>query len=714
MDALVMRAVFIAMLTLTFVSGAGAVGFEQLVIFKGGNGANPYAGLVEGSDGNFYGTTYAGGANGYGTVFKMTPTGTLTTLVSFNYVNGRRPQAALVQGSDGNFYGTTAEGGVNGYGTVFRITSTGTLTTLVSFGSSAESFPNGLIQATDGDFYGTTIGDTGFSGTVFKITPSGMLTHLLSFNYAYGVNPRCALVQGSDGYFYGTAPFGGNASDSGTVFKIKSGLLTRLVAFNGGETPYGALVEGSNGDFYGTTYSGGASGFGMVFQMTPTGGATPLVSFNSTNGSYPFSGLTRASDGNFYGTTSSGGANGFGTMFKMTPTGTLTTLVSFNSGHGRPYAGLIQAKDGSFYGTTYSGGGTNTGGIVYRWVVGPLPAPTGLTATALAPNIVNLNWRKTSTDITGFTISRGMFSGGPFTALMNVGATATNYVDRKVHSDLTYYYVVKAYNSEQTSMNSPPAGIRLPIGLTDNLTFQNTSGQFSLWVMNQTNFVRYGSLTNGPAANTGWGVAALADLNNDFNADILWQNSNGSMMTWLMRGTNFLKSASLKNGYTAGSGWKIVGAPDLTGDGKPDILWHHTKGTNMYWRMNGTNFVGQFTLRPGGAASGGWNAIGAADLDGNSSADFIFSNTNGTMIAWLMNQTNYVTAVPLHFGHSSTSGWKFSAFTDLNADHKTDFIWEKNDGRLEAWLMNGTNYLRTVTLRTNAGASAGWKLVGPK
>ncbi len=192
---------------------------------------HPKAGLVQGSDGNFYGTTEYGGASGSGTVFQMTPAGVLTTLVLFNGTNGSHPSAALAQGSDGNFYGTTAYGGTNGNkGTVFQMTPAGALTTLVSFNGTNGSRPvAGLVQGSDGNFYGTTLlGGANNHGTVFKMTTGGVLTTLVSFNGANGLSPFAPLVQGSDGNFYGTTA-GGNGywlndgyGGYGTVFQSDS------------------------------------------------------------------------------------------------------------------------------------------------------------------------------------------------------------------------------------------------------------------------------------------------------------------------------------------------------------------------------------------------------------------------------------------------------------------------------------------------------------
>jgi len=171
--------------------------------------------------------------------------------------------------------------------------------------------------------------------------------------------PSAALAEGNAGNFYGTTAYGG-ASGKGTVFEVTpAGVLTTLVSFNGtnGSHPAAGLVQGSDGNFYGTTEYGGTNGnSGTVFQMTPAGALTTMVSLNGTNGSHPLAGLVQGSDGNFYGTTILGGVKNRGTVFQMTAAGVLTTLVSFNGGKGSsPFAALVQGTNGNFYGT--AGGG---------------------------------------------------------------------------------------------------------------------------------------------------------------------------------------------------------------------------------------------------------------------------------------------------------------------------------------------------------------------
>jgi uncharacterized repeat protein (TIGR03803 family) len=361
--------------------------FTTLYLF--GGGGNPDGGLVQGTDGNLYGVTAGGPGKGDGMIFKISPSGTFTTLHS----GGGEYGGALIQGTDGNFYGTVLQdqGGTFTAGTVFKITPSGTLTTLYNFGQTPTSgrLPSGgLVQASDGDFYGTTLqGGTNSGGTLFKITPGGTLTTLYNFcsqsGCADGQLPDGPLVQGADGNLYGTTGGGGNVgcgNGCGTVFKITTtGTLTTLHRFDltDGVNPDAGLIQATDGNFYGTTYSGGANNSscssgtcGTVFKITPAGTLTTLHTFDYRDGANPEARLIQATDGNFYGTTSGGGnctnfGGGCGTVFKITATGTLTTLHSFDKTDGARPTGLVQDTDGTFYGTTLDGGK-----IVYHYCGG--------------------------------------------------------------------------------------------------------------------------------------------------------------------------------------------------------------------------------------------------------------------------------------------------------------------------------------------------------
>ena len=424
--------------------------YTLLLSFDDTHGAFPTSSLVQGVDGSLYGATVQGGTNSGGTVFRVTPSGNLTTLYSFcaqpYCVDGSYPYGGVIQGSDGNFYGTTYYGGgnsgANRGGTVFRVTPSGNLTTLYSFCAQPNCVDGsepygGLVQASDGNFYGTTSAGGGSGcGTVFKITPTGTLTTLHSFVSTDGAGPLGQLVQANDGNLYGTTA-GGAANNSGTVFRITmGGTFTTLYRFcsrgncTDGWVPYAGLVQALDGGLYGTTVFGGTSGAGTVFGITLGGSLTTLHSFNTSDGSEPYGELVQATDGNFYGTTAYGGGPSLGgTVFKITPTGTLTTLHSFA---GYPtdgsysQGGLLQATDGNLYGMTRYGG-TNGSGTVFKISTGlppfvetqPTIGAVGTPVTILGTNLTGA----TSVSFNGTPATFNVVSASEITTTVPAGAT---------------------------------------------------------------------------------------------------------------------------------------------------------------------------------------------------------------------------------------------------------------------------------------------------
>jgi len=369
------RAVGLLMFSIAVAITASCQVVTTLVSFNGVNGTYPVAALVQGSDGNFYGTTVGGGLYDAGTVFKFTLDGTLTTLHSFNSAEGSGPEAALIQAKDGDFYGTTSFGGDNSGGTVFKMTMDGELATLYSFDLTHGYLPRAsLVQASNGDFYGLAeAGGASSGGTVFQLTSGGTLTTLYDFcsldHCSDGVFPFGWLVIGSGGDFYGTTH--GGATNAGTVFKITlDGALTTLHSFNytDGSSPYAGLAQGTDGSFYGTTAYSGPSDAGTVFKITPEGALTTLHYFcteqSCPDGAVPFAGLVQGTEGNFYGAAYTGGAKRNGTIYKITPQGALATLYTFSGPDGaNPQGRLVQGADGYFYGTTETGGANNRGTI---------------------------------------------------------------------------------------------------------------------------------------------------------------------------------------------------------------------------------------------------------------------------------------------------------------------------------------------------------------
>ena len=596
---------------------------QTLCSFNDPDGTYPYAALALGEDGNLYGTTAQGGTNGWGTVFKVTTNGALTTLVSFNNTNGAEAWAGLTLGPDGAFYGTTASGGAytnqwgQGYGTVFRVTTNGTLTTLVSFNGTNGMHPYaGLTLASDGNFYGTTV-EGGAShtndlvhsyGTVFRVTTNGTLITLVSFYITNGAGPYARLTLASDGDFYGTTRSGG-AVGYGTVFKVTTnGTLTTLVSFDGnnGLAPYGELALGSDGSFYGTTVWHMGLG-GTVFQLTTNGTLTTLVSFYTTNGAGPYAGLTLASDGNFYGTTASGGSNRRGTVFKVTTNGTLTTLVSFNGADGDyPYAGLTLASDGNFYGTTVNGG-SNGLGTVFRLLLSPVITvePQSQTnnagatvmffvsATGLSP--MSYQWQKNGTNIT----DGGNVSGADTEAL-----TITSISD----SDAASYSVVVSNSiGIVTSANatltviSPPLITAQPTNL---LVLSGTNAAFGVSVSGTAPFA-YQWQFNGTnlfdATNVLYSIPSVG-ANDAGDYAVVITNAAGSVTSSSAALTVVVSPPSQTN-YAGSTAALTVTAFS------PESL-------NYQWQKNGTNLVDGG--RMSGATTSTLTIAGVSDTDATS------------------------------------------------------------------------------------------------
>ncbi|WP_157995377.1 choice-of-anchor tandem repeat GloVer-containing protein [Peristeroidobacter soli] len=341
-------------------------------------GANPEnAHVIQGRDGNFYGTTGKGGAYGGGTAFKLTPSGEHTLLWSFGSgVDGQEPMASLIQGRDGNFYGTTAfGGGPTSYGTAFKLTPGGAENVLWSFGAGEDGRnPTApLLEASDGNFYGLTSrgGASGLLGAIFRLTPSGMETVMVSFSSAncQGAFPNLGgLIQGRDGKLYGTTYDGGARGGGNVVSMTLDGVCTSVASFSTNDGgPYyliGSLVQASDGNFYGASMAGGTANNGALFRMTPSGVVTLLDVFKdgTLNGSQPAGGLIQANDGNLYGVTTTGGAYGHGVLYRLTLAGEETALYSFESSPGD---GVIQGADGGLYGMT-TGGGAEGYGMVFQ------------------------------------------------------------------------------------------------------------------------------------------------------------------------------------------------------------------------------------------------------------------------------------------------------------------------------------------------------------
>ncbi|HZT43749.1 MAG TPA: choice-of-anchor tandem repeat GloVer-containing protein [Chthonomonadaceae bacterium] len=623
-------------------------------------GSGPFN-LFVGQDGSLYGLTHSGGANlYYGTLFKYTPGGVVTTIAAFDYNEGGSP-ASVIQASDGNFYGLTAgwygiEGGTIP-STLFKITPAGVRTNLYTFDS-----PGGgdIIQGSDGYLY------IAFGDAIYRSTLGGTLTTLHTFApimqaldvelNADGLGPG-NLLQAPDGTLYGTADFGGPWG-SGTLFKLTpEGTFTLLYAFayvnpnDRGHNADGAypdsLVLGADGALYGTTISGGANGTGTIFRLSPQNSLTTLHTFSilydtyqslsNADGAVPTV-LIAGTDGNFYGGTQAGGAGGSGVVFKITPQGNFKTIHAFAAvgsplfADGAELSSLLQNSDGSF---------------------------------------------------TGACLQGGLFGDG----------TVFQLNPRVVPAD---------FNGDGRS----------------DLLFQNlATGQIALWYMN-------GTAATGvyvyPPQDLHWRLVGSGDFNNDSLPDLVFQNTTtGRMAVWYMENNDIV---AFSNGAPStdyiypqpAPGWKCVGINDFNGDGYPDLLFSNpTTGQLAVWFMSP-----QF----GNYAEGGayislvqdphWQCVGTGDFNGDGSPDLLFQNTTtGQLAVWYLKGLTVVGGA--YVSKTQTPGWQAVAIADLNGDGHPDIVFENAvTGQLMAWYLNEATVTGMAAL--SPSQNQGWQAAGPR
>lgn len=370
---------------------------ETLVDLNVTTGTGPTAALVSAPDGNLYGTCSAGGANQFGTLFRVSPAGVFTKLIDFTGIAGARPGSVpgeLVLHPDGNFYGTTGAGGSTGFGTVFKVTTAGVYTVLATFsgntGSNKGSQPTGCLAISGTNLYGLTrFGGAGNLGSAYRITTSGVFTSLFDFTGAAGLrpgaNPDGGLVFHTDGNLYGTAEYGGSGS-FGTAFRLTTGnAFTLLHQFSDptASQPVGELVEGTDGLLYGAAATGSSSGFGGWFRIS-TGGIYELrASFSGSNGAAPRAGLVRTAAGTLLGVTSAGGPGQLGVVCSMENSGLFSVLAPLSPDAGWHPSGAPIAIGGGNYAFPVAFGGNLGGGTIVSWS----QVSGGLTISPISPTI---------------------------------------------------------------------------------------------------------------------------------------------------------------------------------------------------------------------------------------------------------------------------------------------------------------------------------------
>jgi uncharacterized repeat protein (TIGR03803 family) len=280
------------------------------------------------------------------------------------------PNGPIAQGTDGNLYGTGGNRGANNVGGVFKITPAGVETLLVSFPAAWNACAEGLTLATDGNFYGACIiGGANQAGFIYRVTPAGVLTDIHDFpGDTTGCCPSSAPVLGADGDLYGTTSEYGSSSAPFVVYRISTaGVYKTLYTFSDGNSVPSVLTAGSDGNFYGTEADAdGYGNVGGVFRVSAGGAFKLLYGFdNSVNVYGPSTGVVRDSNGELYGTTNFPSGTGNGALYDVTTGGKLTDILNFSSSLNFDDAtnNMMQASNGQLYGASYGGGSAARGGL---------------------------------------------------------------------------------------------------------------------------------------------------------------------------------------------------------------------------------------------------------------------------------------------------------------------------------------------------------------
>jgi uncharacterized repeat protein (TIGR03803 family) len=640
--------------------------------FAGGtDGASPRASLIQATDGSFYGTTIGGGSGApggtnAGTVFKMTPAGMVTILHGFaGSADGATPFAALTQATDGNFYGTTVSAGALNHGTVFMMTPAGTVTVLHAFAGGADgAMPKtALIQAADGTFYGTTAaGGASDSGTVFTMTPAGTVNVLHSFaGGAEGDDPEAALIQATNGNFYGTTYSGGgnitacttdvvsgNQNGCGTVFMMTpTGAVTVLHAFasgTDGATPLAALIQATDGSFYGTTYFGGDDNNGLVFELNPA--AAPTITTQPQSQTIA-SGQTAS-----LSVVASGSALTY--QWYVGTTGTITDPITGATSSSYTTSGLTSTMS---YWVEVFNSGTAADSTTATVAVATPPTiaiqPTNRTVTAgrqaaftVATNGVpapGLQWQA-STD--GGSAWFNLSNTSPYS-----GVTTTTLTVSSVAAGLngTEYRCVATNGLGSSTSNAAMLTVRPEArsvgdfdgdGKSDMTVFRPPSG---IWYILRSSTAY---TTNGQVA---WGLSTDKPVPGDYDGDgrtdpAVFRPSTG---TWYV--LNSSTSYTTSTSFWWGVATDIPVPADYDGDGKVDPAVYRPSTGQWFILTSSSNYEADIVVSWGIST----DVPLQGDYDGDGKADpAVYRASTGEWFI-LNSSTNYTTSIVKTWGLST-------------------------------------------------------------
>ncbi|HZT43703.1 MAG TPA: choice-of-anchor tandem repeat GloVer-containing protein [Chthonomonadaceae bacterium] len=617
--------------------------------------------------------------------------------------DGANPQS-IIQGADGNFYGVATSGGVNGSGTVFKITRDGHLALLHTFsaldsnGYNADgAYPLALIQGTDGNFYGVALlGGTQGSCCVFKITPQGNFTTLHSY-----------AADGSDG-----------------------------------EAPMD-IVQGLDGNYYGVTAGGGANGNGTIFKTTSDGNYTILYTFSATDangnnadGTNPQS-ILQGAGGNLYGIATSGGANGNGTIFKITTKGNFNTIYTFspldssgyNADGANPQA-LIQAADGNLYGVATAGGTCGSCTIFKITTAGHFTTLHSFAADGSDGDVPMGIMEGIDGKFYGVTAAGGandtgtvyeITSDGSFTTLYSFSSSGSNGNNADGSSPGSLIEDANSPTGFDIAANAGGANSTGTIAQVVHtpshhaLLFQNaSSGQLAVWYM--YGVAPFGGDFATPVQDPAWKAVGDDDQQSyDDPYKIFFQNpSAGRVAVWDMSNMKATNGQMLSS--TPPAGWNVISMADFNKDGIPDLLLQNANtGQLAIWYMNGDSAFDGTYVTP--TPSANWDVVGSLDFNGDGNPDLLFQNrSTGQLVVWFMNGNTAVDGV--YLADSVPSGWKCVSLLAQSlplrpAGYVTASLVFQNTstGQLAYWLLSGTQVVDGNFFSYQP--ASGWHVAGP-
>lgn len=626
----------------------------------------PTGAVVQAADGSFYGMARNGGAYGAGGIFKIDKQGAVTTVRSLFYgPDGANPQSALIQATDGNFYGTTYRGGAFNWGTIFRMTPSGAVTTLHVFGGVDGASPTSrLIQGPDGALYGTT------TLTVFRMTLAGDFLKLHDLEAAgLGAAPSLPLVLAPNGMPYGTT-YNGGAHIAGSVYKIRTDGTGYTIVYsfganyNDGYSPSSGLLRASNGSLYGTTSAGGANSFGTIFRIDSNDLFSVVHTFDGDNGAGPEAGLMQARDGNLYGTAGGGTGTG-GVIYRLTLSGAYTVIHNVNDPEGSmSYCDLVQAEDGDLYGTATRQNGDMTG-TVYKVSL------TGAVTTLHTFSQISIYGANGDG-----AVPYGLASGldGNLYGVTNIGGPSAagtifqivtpkrrllfqNQADRRIAMMTLYGTSVGISRSITPTL---PEGWRVAAyadfdfdGQNDIVVQNTTTRVMAVLFLNGYGIKMSRSITNVLAE--GWEVVASGDFNADGRQDLVVQNTiTQQISVLLMNGLKITGSLPLDKRLLPG--WRVMGVGDFDGDGFLDFVAQETATRRIsVVTEQGMKVKGSVPIYP--TLSEGWSVGAVSDYNGDGKPDLVVQNSSTGQIS-ILTIANFKITGSLPVKPAPLSVWK--------------------------------------------------------